>query len=135
MRASRPRAPQVHLALAFCALNWIGLVEKEFNGKLITVQYATYGQKPTVQPVLLSQKQAEMNGQMMPAMGMGAMGGRMQMGGYGPMSMPDTRPNDWICGMCNNVNFHWRTDCNRCKVARTEASPQAAPCMPKLSVS
>lgn len=102
--------------------------QKDFNGRVITVQYATYGQKPTVQPVLLSQKQGGgMNGGMMGGMMAGM--SRMPMGGYAPpMSIPGAdRPNDWVCGMCNNVNFHWRNECNRCKVARAEANAQPAP--------
>ncbi len=122
------------------------VLEKEFSGKMITVQYATYGQKPTVQPVLLSQKAGNGNGngsgngqQMMPM----SMGRPMQMmpygGGMTGMSMmggaqmgmqgATERPNDWVCGMCNNINFHWRTECNRCKTTRNDSNSHPAPCL------
>ena len=30
------------------------------------------------------------------------------------------RPNDWICyhNNCNNTNYSWRTECNKCKVTK-----------------
>lgn len=26
-----------------------------------------------------------------------------------------SREGDWTCGSCNNTNFAWRNECNRCK--------------------
>ena len=30
------------------------------------------------------------------------------------------RKGDWICILCNNLNFSFRTKCNRCKVAKED---------------
>ena len=29
--------------------------------------------------------------------------------------------NDWVCSFCNNLNFSFRTKCNRCKVNKEES--------------
>ena len=29
--------------------------------------------------------------------------------------------NDWVCAFCNNLNFSFRTKCNRCKVNKEES--------------
>lgn len=30
------------------------------------------------------------------------------------------RPGDWICHNCNNVNFAFRSQCNRCHILKNE---------------
>ncbi len=30
------------------------------------------------------------------------------------------RPGDWICCNCQNLNFAFRTNCNRCHLTRSE---------------
>ena len=30
------------------------------------------------------------------------------------------RPGDWICYNCQNLNFQFRTNCNRCHIPKTE---------------
>lgn len=30
------------------------------------------------------------------------------------------RPGDWICCNCKNLNFTFRTSCNRCKLPKSE---------------
>ena len=29
-----------------------------------------------------------------------------------------SRPGDWICGYCHNLNFAFRIACNRCKMSK-----------------
>ena len=29
-----------------------------------------------------------------------------------------SRPGDWICGYCHNLNFSFRIVCNRCKMSK-----------------
>ena len=31
------------------------------------------------------------------------------------------RKGDWICFNCNNLNFSFRTQCNRCKISKNES--------------
>lgn len=34
------------------------------------------------------------------------------------------REGDWICGFCKNLNFSFRTKCNRCKISKQESLKQ-----------
>ena len=76
----------------------------------------------------------------MGAGGYGGMGGGYGMpgggygGGYG-MAGPtraergsssgglETRPGDWKCLECENVNFSWRDKCNKCEEPKGDAVP------------
>merc|ERR1712080_319737 len=37
----------------------------------------------------------------------------------------NTRPGDWKCLECENVNFSFRDKCNKCEEPRGEAKPMA----------
>ena len=39
------------------------------------------------------------------------------------------RKNDWVCSFCNNLNFSFRTKCNRCKVAKEVSDKHKNPGM------
>ena len=30
------------------------------------------------------------------------------------------KPGDWICNNCQNLNFSFRTNCNRCHISKSE---------------
>ncbi|CAH8482547.1 unnamed protein product [Dicrocoelium dendriticum] len=45
--------------------------------------------------------------------------GNMANGRAGGASQTGQREGDWNCTQCGNVNFSWRTQCNRCHVDRT----------------
>ena len=50
--------------------------------------------------------------------------------GMHPRPNVPPRPGDWNCSKCGNSNFQFRTECRRCKVARSEADkgpPGGAP--------
>ena len=53
--------------------------------------------------------------------GMGMGGGHMgRPGGWtdGPTARLETRPGDWRCTQCANINFSWRDKCNKCEQPR-----------------
>ncbi|KAL1233145.1 RNA-binding protein FUS [Trichinella pseudospiralis] len=63
--------------------------------------------------------------------------GRFERGSGGPMSRGnmrvtggnmEARAGDWICQQCNNSNFAFRTECNKCKAAKPVGE-----CMPPPS--
>lgn len=37
---------------------------------------------------------------------------------------PSFRPGDWICAICQNLNFSFRKDCNRCKLQTKEKNEE-----------
>ncbi|XP_049301174.1 RNA-binding protein cabeza-like isoform X5 [Anopheles funestus] len=55
------------------------------------------------------------------AMG-GARGGFGGGGGGGGSGGAQDREGDWNCGECNNKNFAWRNECNRCKAPKGDGA-------------
>uniref|UniRef100_A0A182QDE4 RanBP2-type domain-containing protein n=1 Tax=Anopheles farauti TaxID=69004 RepID=A0A182QDE4_9DIPT len=55
------------------------------------------------------------------AMGGGGRGGFGGGGGGGGSGGQD-REGDWNCGECNNKNFAWRNECNRCKAPKGDGA-------------
>jgi hypothetical protein len=43
--------------------------------------------------------------------------------------------SDWICSQCQNVNWDWRSQCNRCHTCRDVYSTTASTYAPSLAVS
>ncbi|XP_075157424.1 FUS RNA binding protein cabeza isoform X2 [Haematobia irritans] len=53
----------------------------------------------------------------------GDRGGRSRMGpggGGGGNNNVAPREGDWRCSSCNNTNFAWRNECNRCKTPKSD---------------
>jgi len=42
----------------------------------------------------------------------------------GPASKLETRPGDWKCKQCSNINFSWRDKCNKCEEPRGNTPPE-----------
>ncbi|MCQ2820776.1 MAG: zinc finger Ran-binding domain-containing protein [archaeon] len=40
------------------------------------------------------------------------------------------KPGDWRCDMCQNINFSWRTACNKCKCPKKDLQLQQMPGIP-----
>jgi hypothetical protein len=41
-------------------------------------------------------------------------------------SPPRCAAGDWLCPQCGNHNYHFRTECNKCKTAKPAGLPDAA---------
>ena len=52
--------------------------------------------------------------------GGGRGGGGGGGGGRGGHTLPGQGPGDWRCPQCNNINFSFRRNCNRCQEPRPE---------------
>lgn len=68
---------------------------------------------------------------MMSSMGGGGGYGYGSDSGYPKPPLPpgglETRPGDWKCPDCSNINFAWRDKCNKCEVPRGDTPSEVAP--------
>eukprot|EP01062_Namystynia_karyoxenos_P056792 TRINITY_DN4771_c0_g1_i1.p2 TRINITY_DN4771_c0_g1~~TRINITY_DN4771_c0_g1_i1.p2 ORF type:complete len:316 (+),score=84.52 TRINITY_DN4771_c0_g1_i1:91-948(+) len=55
-------------------------------------------------------------------------GGMPQRGGGGlQLGEQSFKPGDWSCVGCGNVNWHWRTNCNKCGTQKQESNQIRGP--------